>query len=135
MLSGLVLDDPLLAPEAIAEPLAPKAEPARAEPKAEPKAKPKAQPKVEAKVEPKAKVKGVQKDLSKAVGQRTLPSGLRYEVLQRGTGPQAAVGKKVKVRYEGRLGTTGARFDKGVIDFRLGMGEVIQGWDQGVRLG
>ena len=31
----------------------------------------------------------------KAVTQRTLPSGLRYEVLQRGNGPQAMVGKKV----------------------------------------
>lgn len=30
----------------------------------------------------------------KAVTQRTLPSGLRYEVLQRGTGPQAQAGKK-----------------------------------------
>ncbi|CAK8995667.1 unnamed protein product [Durusdinium trenchii] len=54
----------------------------------------------------------------KAVTQRTLPSGLRYEV---------------KVRYEGRLGSNGKRFDKGVIDFRLGMGEVIQGWDEGVK--
>mmetsp|Transcript_36564 Transcript_36564/g.59856 ORF Transcript_36564/g.59856 Transcript_36564/m.59856 type:complete len:85 (+) Transcript_36564:592-846(+) len=42
-------------------------------------------------------------------------------------------GKKVKVRYEGRLGSTGGRFDKGVIEFRLGMGEVIEGWDQGVK--
>ena len=32
---------------------------------------------------------------SKAVTQRTLPSGLRYEVLQRGNGPQAIVGKPV----------------------------------------
>jgi FKBP-type peptidyl-prolyl cis-trans isomerase len=42
---------------------------------------------------------------------------------------------QVKVRYEGRLGSTGGRFDKGVIEFRLGMGEVIEGWDQGVLLG
>ena len=40
----------------------------------------------------------------------------------------------MKVRYEGRLGSTGGRFDKGVIKFRLGMGEVIDGWDQGVIL-
>ena len=44
-------------------------------------------------------------------------------------------GSQVKVRYEGRLGSTGGRFDKGVIEFRLGMGEVIEGWDQGVLLG
>ncbi|CAE8682492.1 unnamed protein product [Polarella glacialis] len=43
------------------------------------------------------------------------------------------VGKKVKVRYEGRLGKTGQRFDKGVIEFRLGLGEVIRGWDEGVK--
>ncbi|CAE7794210.1 fkbp4 [Symbiodinium sp. CCMP2456] len=67
------------------------------------------------------------------VTHRVLASGLRYEVLKSGSGPQAMSGKEVKVRYEGRLGSTGGRFDKGVIKFRLGMGEVIQGWDQGVK--
>ncbi|CAE7320972.1 fkbp4 [Symbiodinium microadriaticum] len=67
------------------------------------------------------------------VTHRMLASGLRYEVLKSGSGPQAMPGKEVKVRYEGRLGSTGGRFDKGVIKFRLGMGEVIQGWDQGVK--
>lgn len=67
------------------------------------------------------------------VTHRVLASGLRYEVLKSGSGPQAMPGKEVKVRYEGRLGSTGGRFDKGVIKFRLGMGEVIQGWDQGVK--
>eukprot|EP00930_Biecheleria_cincta_P076351 TRINITY_DN63567_c0_g1_i1.p1 TRINITY_DN63567_c0_g1~~TRINITY_DN63567_c0_g1_i1.p1 ORF type:complete len:298 (+),score=60.87 TRINITY_DN63567_c0_g1_i1:41-934(+) len=67
------------------------------------------------------------------VTHRVLASGLRYEVLKVGSGAQAKLGKKVRVRYEGRLGTTGQRFDKGVIEFRLGMGEVIRGWDEGVK--
>jgi len=39
----------------------------------------------------------------------------------------------VKVRYDGRLAKNGKRFDKGVINFKLGKGEVIQGWDEGVK--
>lgn len=67
-------------------------------------------------------------------GRRRLPSGLQYEVLRGGKGTNVATpGKKVKVQYEGRLAKTGKRFDKGVIPFRLGLGEVIRGWDEGVK--
>jgi len=38
----------------------------------------------------------------------------------------------VQVGYEGRLVKSGSRFDKGIIKFRLGLGEVIRGWDEGV---
>jgi len=69
-----------------------------------------------------------------ALTRRQLPSGLQYEVLKAGKGPeQAATGKTVRVRYEGRLASNGQRFDKGVIRFRLGMGEVIRGWDEGLK--
>ncbi|CAJ1419643.1 unnamed protein product [Effrenium voratum] len=100
------------------------------------KASPKADPATKSeeakpKSAPKSAAKGAKEE--KSVAQRTLPSGLRYEVLKRGNGPQALQGKTVKVRYEGRLGSNGSRFDKGVIAFRLGMGEVIKGWDEGVK--
>ena len=59
--------------------------------------------------------------------------------LGQGSGPAVQDRKRVKVSYVGRLGSsTGAVFDKGTIAFRLGRGEVIDGWDigvQGMRLG
>jgi len=62
------------------------------------------------------------------------PGGLKYEVMK--TAPQSAAkanrGRQVQVRYEGRLASNGRRFDKGMIKFRLGGGEVIKGWDVGV---
>lgn len=69
------------------------------------------------------------------VGSRhVLPGGLEYEVLKLGKGSNtAARGKTVKVKYEGRLAKTGKRFDKGSIKFKLGAGEVIKGWDDGVK--
>ena len=143
LLSGVVLNDDMY--DDFAEPPskkprmeAPAETPRPASPKAAPKAKAAAPSPKAATPAPKAATpapapKKEAKASDKAVTQRTLPSGLRYEVLQRGNGPQAIVGKPVKVRYEGRLGSTGGRFDKGVIKFRLGMGEVIDGWDQGVK--
>jgi len=52
-----------------------------------------------------------------------------------GTGVEAVAGKKVSVHYTGTL-TDGKKFDssvgRGPFDFKLGAGQVIQGWDQGV---
>ena len=61
---------------------------------------------------------------------------LEIENLKPGTGAEAQAGKKVTVHYVGTL-TNGQKFDssrdrgKG-FSFRLGAGEVIKGWDQGV---
>jgi FKBP-type peptidyl-prolyl cis-trans isomerase len=61
---------------------------------------------------------------------------LKIEELQEGTGAAAATGQKVTVHYVGTL-TNGNKFDssrdrgKG-FSFKLGAGEVIKGWDQGV---
>lgn len=66
----------------------------------------------------------------------TLQGGLKYEVVKSASGKQANLkasrGKYVHVKYEGRLAANGKRFDKGTIKFKLGAGEVIQGWDIGI---
>lgn len=57
------------------------------------------------------------------------------EDLVAGTGPEAVHGKDVEVHYTGWL-LDGTRFDSSVggdpFVFRLGAGEVIEGWDRGV---
>ncbi len=65
-------------------------------------------------------------------------SGLRYQFIQKGSGKMAEKGKKVSVHYKGQL-TDGTVFDssyerKQPIDFNLGIGQVIQGWDEGIQL-
>jgi FKBP-type peptidyl-prolyl cis-trans isomerase len=64
------------------------------------------------------------------------PSGLEFEDLQVGTGSEAKAGKTVDVHYTGWL-TNGKKFDSSVdrgepFSFRLGGGQVIRGWDEGV---
>lgn len=63
-------------------------------------------------------------------------SGLQYWDIRMGNGEVAKEGQRVRVHYTGWL-TTGKKFDSSVdagtpFDFRLGNGEVIKGWDQGV---
>lgn len=65
-------------------------------------------------------------------------SGLRYQFIQKGEGKQAEAGKTVSVHYEGSL-ENGKVFDssyprKKPIEFRLGQGQVIEGWDEGISL-
>lgn len=65
-------------------------------------------------------------------------SGLRYQILQKGNGAKAAKGKTVSVHYKGQL-ADGTVFDssykrKSPIDFQLGIGQVIKGWDEGISL-
>src|SRR3954451_6863756 len=61
---------------------------------------------------------------------------LEIENMKAGSGAEAQAGKKVTVHYVGTL-TNGQKFDssrdrgKG-FSFKLGAGEVIQGWGQGV---
>ncbi|MBT8278262.1 MAG: peptidylprolyl isomerase [Bacteroidia bacterium] len=65
-------------------------------------------------------------------------SGLRYQILQQGSGMKAESGKTVSVHYKGQL-SDGTVFDSSYkrnqpIDFPLGMGQVIPGWDEGIGL-
>lgn len=57
------------------------------------------------------------------------------EDLVAGKGPEAVRGKTVEVHYTGWL-ADGKQFDSSVggdpFSFRLGAGEVIEGWDRGV---
>ncbi len=73
-------------------------------------------------------------DLS-APKERTTPSGLRITDLEVGSGAEAIAGQTVTVNYRGSL-TNGKEFDssygRGPFSFRLGGGQVIQGWDEGV---
>ncbi len=65
-------------------------------------------------------------------------SGLQYIVIEEGTGDKAVTGKKVKVHYTGKL-EDGTEFDSSIkrgepIEFTLGIGQVIKGWDEGIAL-
>ncbi|SDU86479.1 FKBP-type peptidyl-prolyl cis-trans isomerase [Pseudomonas mucidolens] len=64
-------------------------------------------------------------------------SGLQYEDEREGTGAVAKAGQTVRVHYSGWL-TDGQRFDSSrdsgdPLKFRLGLGMVISGWDEGVQ--
>jgi len=79
----------------------------------------------------KKKKKGQEKE-AVPLAKRTTNSGLQIEVMKAGSGREALLGHPVKVKYQGWL-TDGTSFDKGEIKFRLGLGEVIVGWDEGVK--
>jgi peptidyl-prolyl cis-trans isomerase A (cyclophilin A) len=73
-----------------------------------------------------------------AAGFEKTESGLRYQFIQKGDGKQAEAGKTVSVHYEGSL-ENGKVFDssyprKKPIEFKLGIGQVIEGWDEGIAL-
>ncbi len=65
-------------------------------------------------------------------------SGLYYVVIEEGKGEQAKAGNMVKVHYTGTL-LNGTKFDSSVdrgqpFEFKLGAGQVIKGWDEGIAL-
>ncbi|KAK1431575.1 hypothetical protein QVD17_08035 [Tagetes erecta] len=70
---------------------------------------------------------------------RTFPNGLVIEELQMGkpNGKRADPGKKISMRYIGKLKKNGKIFDSNIgkapFKFRLGVGQVISGWDVGVK--
>lgn len=65
-------------------------------------------------------------------------SGLRYKIEEKGNGAKAEKGQTVSVHYKGML-PDGSVFDSSYsrnqpIDFKLGKGQVISGWDEGIQL-
>ena len=68
----------------------------------------------------------------------TTASGLQYIILEEGSGPKAESGELVSVHYTGWL-EDGTEFDSSIgrdrpIEFPIGRGRVIPGWDEGIAL-
>lgn len=68
----------------------------------------------------------------------TTESGLQYVILEEGTGANPQTGNTVSVHYTGTL-EDGTKFDSShdrnqPIEFPLGQGFVIAGWDEGIAL-
>lgn len=65
------------------------------------------------------------------------PAQLQVEDLDVGEGAEASAGSEVDVHYVGVSWSSGRQFDaswdrRDTFSFRLGAGQVIAGWDQGV---
>ena len=72
-------------------------------------------------------------DLSNAI---TKESGLKYIVINEGDGASPQTGENVTVHYTGTL-EDGSKFDSSrdrnrPFSFKIGVGQVIKGWDEGV---
>jgi peptidylprolyl isomerase len=68
----------------------------------------------------------------------TTASGLKYIIREKGRGVQPEKGAQVKVHYTGKL-TNDTIFDSSYnrnqpFSFKIGQGQVIKGWDEGVSL-
>lgn len=66
----------------------------------------------------------------------TTESGLQYIDIEEGTGEMPETGQTVTVHYTGTL-ENGLKFDSSVdrgqpFNFKIGVGQVIKGWDEGV---
>ena len=73
-----------------------------------------------------------------ATGFDKTESGLRYQIIQKGDGAKPTAGQIVSVHYKGQL-PDGTVFDSSYkrnapIDFPIGQGQVIAGWDEGIML-
>ncbi len=66
------------------------------------------------------------------------PTDLEVTDLSEGNGDEAVAGRTVSVHYVGVAHSTGEQFDASYdrgspLEFRLGAGQVISGWDDGVQ--
>lgn len=68
----------------------------------------------------------------------TTESGLKYTIIKKGKGEKPLPGQNVRVHYTGKF-ADGKVFDSSYergapITFKLGKGQVIKGWDEGIAL-
>jgi peptidylprolyl isomerase len=66
-----------------------------------------------------------------------VPADLEITDIWAGDGPVAQVGRTIRVHYVGVAYSTGEEFDASwsrgePLEFQLGIGRVITGWDQGI---
>ncbi|XP_027161376.1 peptidyl-prolyl cis-trans isomerase FKBP53-like isoform X1 [Coffea eugenioides] len=86
-----------------------------------------------------SKMEVEEKAENKSLQVRSFPNGLVIEELAMGKpdGKRATPGRKVSVLYIGKLKKNGKIFDSNIgrapFKFRLGIGQVIKGWDIGVN--
>ncbi len=67
----------------------------------------------------------------------TTKSGLQYKILKKGNGKFAHKGNRIWVHYIGKLSNDSvfeSTRDKGELDFYLGCGQLIKGWEEGLKL-
>ena len=79
-----------------------------------------------------------EKILKISKGFKETKSGLKYKIIKKGSGKNAIEGENVKVHYKGKL-IDDTVFDSSYqrnepIEFKLGVGQVIPGWDEGISL-
>ena len=71
---------------------------------------------------------------AKNIAAQKTGKGTFVTIQQQGTGPQAEDGKYVTVKYNGKHLATDSSFQANSYTFPLGQGEVIAGWDEGLKL-
>ncbi|MBT8262840.1 MAG: peptidylprolyl isomerase [Bacteroidia bacterium] len=93
-----------------------------------------------AKAERETAAKKAQEELLTSIseGFEQTESGLRFQIIQKGSGVKPNAGETVAVHYKGML-PDGAEFDNSYkrgnpIEFPVGTGQVIAGWDEGIQL-
>jgi peptidyl-prolyl cis-trans isomerase A (cyclophilin A) len=93
-----------------------------------------------AKAEREAAAKKANEELLTSIskGFEETESGLRYQIIQNGDGVRPEAGQTVAVHYKGMF-PDGAEFDNSYkrgepIQFPVGTGNVIAGWDEGIQL-
>ena len=92
------------------------------------------------KLEREAEAKKEQQEIIEklSAGFKETQSGLRYNIIEKGTGAKPEKGQTVAVHYKGMF-SDGGVFDSSYqrgnpIEFPIGMGNVIPGWDEGILL-
>jgi peptidylprolyl isomerase len=66
------------------------------------------------------------------------PADLQITDIWEGTGDEAKAGRTIRVHYVGVAYSTGEQFDASwdrgqPLEFQLGVGRVIEGWDRGIQ--